>query len=240
MSMAPRKYTGYRKKTYRKRGAHVSAFSRIGRFASSGVRALTMAHTAYKTAMALKSVLNPEQKYFDVYTTSYPSVPSNLASLLIPLSDMGQGTTAQTRTGISIKAASNLHNCTLFWDSAGGGPQRVRFMLIIDTNQDGVAPAVQDVVDSSGGGTDVSNMPLNAKNVGRFTILCDKIYLLDQYHPTVEIERFDKMNHHVKFADGGTGASSLRDGNIFAFYWTDTSVNGPTFSYYNRFRYYDN
>lgn len=179
------------------------------------------------------SVLNPEQKFFDYQATA--QAVANNGSIFNITSGMAQGADASTRNGNSIKAASNLLNATMHWTAASSSSQRMRWMLLVDTNLDGVLPLVLDVLQVA----DI-NSPLNAGNAGRFTVLYDKTVLLDQYHPSHEIERFRKLSHHLKFSGGAGTAAQARDGNLFLLVISDSVASYPTFDFYNRFRYYDN
>lgn len=201
--------------------------------------AAATAYTAYRMARKLKNIVNAEQKFLDRNITDSALVYN--PSMLI-LSTMIQGTDASQRTGISIKAASIYVRLSLYRNSSATTTyDRLRVMLITDNDQDenGSYPLVSYLLQNVTQQT-VLDSPLNITRAGRFNILYDKVYSLNNIRPNINVSIYKKLNHHVRFSGSTDTASSIRQGHVYLLILSEASANHPGMTCQTRFRYYDN
>lgn len=201
--------------------------------------AIGTAYAAYRMAKRIKRTLNPEQKFLDK-NFSDNTIPASVTGLV--LTDMGQGITANTRNGISIRSASLFINFKIFRSiNSTRLYDNIRVIIFIDTNQDENAayPSTSDVLTNTTN-TTVINSPLNTRKAGRFTILYDKVFSLTELRPIVNMKVFKRVGHHVRFQGSGTAPTDLRQGHIYIMYMSDATENSPGQLTQTRYRFYDN
>lgn len=202
--------------------------------------AVGTAYAAYRIAKKIKRTVNPEQKFLDK-SISDSVIPSTGTTSLV-LTNMGQGVTADTRTGISIRASSIYINFKLYRNAnATQLYDSVRVLLFIDTNQDENAtyPVTADLLTSDTAPNNI-NSTYNIRKAGRFNVLHDKVYTLTEVRPALNMKVYKRIGHHLRYQGSGTGAADMRQGQIYLMFITDQSVNGPGQTCQTRFRYYDN
>lgn len=209
---------GYRKSNYRKS------------YKSSGW--MSTAKKALRTANFVAGLVNAEKKYVDVTTNSDISSTASI----IPLSLMAQGTDQSSRNGISIKATSLTIKGAIKLAPAST-LSRFRVIIFIDNECNGAAPAASDLLTAP---TNIDS-PYGMAQAGRFTVLHDHRYTLTDVERSLqEFNLYKKLNHHVRYANGGATSTALERGNLFMFLMSDQTANIPNWVSYSRFRYYDN
>ena len=166
---------------WRKRGGQ------IGRNVGS------MAYSAYKTGQWLKSVINPELKFLD---TSYAASMAT-AGTVQALNLMGQGDTVSTRDGNSIKLQSITARLT-FNIAAAGSSQTVRCLFFYDTQNQGAAPAVTDVLVAA----DPDSLMNLTSYPGRFKIIRDYYKSVNPAgQASLNFRFYRKLPIHLKYTD---------------------------------------
>ena len=158
---------------------------------------------------------------------------------VILFNGIGQGDTDQTRDGSSILMKKWLLRGNIT-TNASATSTRVRLILFIDTQQIGdTAPAQADILDP-----DLNQLvaPLNNNTVGRFTILADRTYSINQLVASQAVSReykfFFNMNKHARY-NGTTGADIQKNG-LYMLVVHDQATNVPTIAYSARLTFTDN
>lgn len=206
---------------------------RFKRRRATGTNWMGMAKKAYKTAMYLKSVLNPERLFFDTNTTGTIGTTASINSQVL----IAQGDTVSGRTGNSIKCSS-IYIVGNIKINAAAANTVLRMILFIDEQCQGAVPAAADVLQN----TDVES-PLNISTVStnRFKVLFDKRCMLtSQGQQQVQLSRYIKWQKHVKFTNTTGVIASVGSGNVVLLLLADDNTNQPTVDIRVRVRYYDN
>lgn len=145
-------------------------------------------NTAYAQASrALKLIRKFKKDEEEKYIDTQPSITLPFAAdawafyLCNPLS---QGTTPSTRLGAKVAFKSLLARLTITRDPTETNGLTTRFVILYDRKPAGAAPTATTIFLS-----DFINAPLNRANAGRFAILYDRIFNLDnsQFNVTWKI-----------------------------------------------------
>lgn len=191
--------------------------------------ALQIAKQAWKAAKYVKSLVNVEYKYFDVLNTSLS--PSTTGAIY-PLTQIADGDTYNTRDGNSIKAVSIFQRMSYQLNSSSDATF-LRYILFMDNENQGSTPALTDVLESLG-----YLSPLNHVNGTRFTVIRDKVLVLDKTFNAKQMKVFVKCNNHIKWS--GTNATDMKEGHIFMLLLSDEATNFPIVNVLSRLRFIDN
>jgi len=150
-----------------------------------------------------------------------------------------QGSSATTRIGrrILMKSLYIRWFAQLVSTTTGGTPYRM--LVVYDSQTNGTAPAVTDVVL-----TDEITSPMNLNNSRRFKTLCDKTWeCLGTGGPqSITLEKYIKLNLPVEFNNGNAGTvGDIQTGSIYVICWTGNglAVTVPTSVFYSRIRFSD-
>lgn len=180
------------------------------------------------------SLLNTEVKRHDWQSSGTIQQFSGTATF-VPLTNIAQGDTAETRDGNSIKGVS-LHIRLGIGQAATPAEQRVRVMVAM-LRKAGEAPSITDVLE-----TPASNLD-SWRNIDKSR---DIKMLYDKHFP-VPIdgngsERHINLNfktmHHIKFDNNLDNTQQY--GAIGICFITDEPTNRAGFNLASRFRYVDN
>lgn len=216
------KASRYRKRRYYPRKAigqsNIGAAMQTARWAWSGVK-------------YLKGLVNSELFAFD---TSQSSTAINDTGTSILMNAVPIGDNANGRTGLSILMKAIYVRATLT-KHASATNSRVRCIMIIDNQQQADStPTLSTLLGSS---FSIVH-PLNVENLGRFTVLYDRVYNLTTDKPNVNFKLYKKIQLHTKF-NGATGSDIQKNG-VYWLQFSDEDTNTPTISSYFRVRYHDN
>lgn len=192
-----------------------------------------VAYSALKGVYYLKSLINVEMKKFDIDSST--STSGNV----ILFNEIGQGDTDQTRSGNSILMRS-LSLRGYIKSNASATSTRVRLVIFIDKQQiSDTAPAQGDILD---GDQNSITANLNNNTVGRFSILANKVYTINQFISgvavTVPFKFFFRLQKHARY-NGTTGADIQKNG-VYMLVVHDEATNVPTIGYTSRLTYTDN
>lgn len=189
----------------------------------------------YKDVKFLKSVINPELKYYDF--SSGAQTPAN-TGVMLWMSTMTQGSTGTTRIGNSIKLNSFTHKVTCT-QSLAAAESFVRVCVFIDTETRAALPALTDVLLNA----NVTSM-LNMTNAKRFKILYNKVFAFSINGTTAYEDEFYKKftnNQHMRWDTSGSSAqANVDEGHVYLLLLSTEATNVPTVALQARFRFYDN
>lgn len=209
-----------RYKKYRKKGSGVGGYA-------TASKALTLAKRVY-------SMVDPERKYIDT-DISQTIDSTGFVQCLVQL---GQGDTAEQRTGNSIKLESLVFKGALSFDTGTTSNNTFfRLIVLIDTSHQGVAPAITDVLDSSS-----TTSLLNLNNRGRFVILYDKLFTLNDYRLSRQFQYYKKLNLHVRYSGTTNTVASVGKNAIYmiGFSTIPGGLYPPSIVVRPRIKFYDN
>lgn len=188
-----------------------------------------LALKAWSGIKYLKGLVNSEMFKNDSNWTS--TATSNTGVIGDNFVAIAQGDGISGRTGNSILVRSVAVNLTFTYNSTT--PGLIRYMIFIDNQQiSDTLPVVTDVLETAS-----PTSYLNKNNVGRFSILYDHRMYSDTQHPVQRINKFFKLQHHVRF--NGPLSTDIQKGTIYFLLLSD--VNGLANWYGDaRCSYHDN
>lgn len=190
----------------------------------------SLASKAYKTAMYLKGLINVEKKFFDTNNTATDVINTGVIE---QLTNIAEGSDYNNRTGRSVKATSNWIQLE-FRQHASATQTHLRYLIVIDKENQGTTPAVTDVLKSAN-----VYSPMNIDNGSRFKVLLDKRFSFDSAGTTIcQRKHFKKLFHHIKWK--GTNGTDEGEGQLYIVLVSNEATNKPGFSYTNRVRFIDN
>jgi len=110
----------------------------------------------------------------------------------------------------------------------------MRVIIFYDTQQvSDTVPAVTDILDS-----DIMG-PISRVTIGRFKILLDKTFCLDNIsNKQFVFNKFFNIQHHVRF--NGTLGTDVQKGGIYMLTISDEGANTPTLVSNIQTAFYDN
>jgi len=223
-------------------GKFATRFKKTARFIGTAGSVLSTANKAYQIATQIASIINSEKKFFDAATNGSPrsGVP-----VIQHLTGVSQGDADNNRNGDSIGLKALQMNGILTWDSESAAADRVRLVILMDKdNEAGTPPTAGQVYEMT---TDVNGLR-NMEWPKRFRILMDKVYTRDSDKDAIHVEYYKKFKmmkdfngnptqmKHITWQSGDTEARN----HIYIMMICNNATVGPTFTYRNRIRFYDN
>lgn len=202
---------------------------------SKATQVFNIASKALTTALQVKKLLNVEFKFHDV---SANGTAITNTGIIIPLTNLAQGDTDDTRDGATIKLKSIEANF-IFKLNASATASVVRTMIVIDTQTNQVGPTLANVLADAGNQTNLVS-PRNLDNRSRFIILKDFNLLLDASYDRKQKSWYKKMNLHLVYDSNAGSISDLTSNSLTLFFMGSEGTNYPEVSYYVRSRYIDN
>ena len=178
----------------------------------------------------VKYYLNPEYKFLEAINTITPVTTGKIQ----PLSIIPQGDQNTQRSGNEIKVTSLLMRATMSKATAATST-KIRLIIFSDVSSNGALPALADVLQTAN-----QDSPINRVNGTRFTVLCDKSYIVDGSTPKKQLYIYKKLQHHIHYLTTDNTNASLGQGQIYLAAITDEATNAPTISYNSRMRFLDN
>lgn len=223
--------------------------SRFRKFARGvvkyGPKVARVASTAYKTAMAVASLVNAEYKYTDF--THNTTLGTSISTTC--LTTMAQGNTDITRNGDSIMMKYNYLKGYCVYNSAANASQRIRVCIVRDMNNSTTAPTLAKLFATTGAGL-VEVAPHNKDYTEQYKVLYDKLFYVDASRPVAHFKYYkkflmgkDKQGRPIKSAHctfSGAADTDLGKGHLWLCQFSSHGLNSPTVVWYNRFGYVDN
>jgi len=226
----------------RKLAAAAAAVSRARAAIVSSRRAYTpAARRGFYGQWNRPGALGPELKTVDV--TSGPSAFSTSGAVLL-LNGVATGTDYNTRVGRKVLMKSMNFKLSTYINSACGTGETIRVMIIYDTQANGAAPTVANILQTA-----AWDAPMNLDNRDRFKVLYDKFKSVGAYNFTAGaittgdffsplFKVYKKINLDVNFSGTGATIGSIATGSV---YLLTISMNGSGVGYYinSRIRFVD-
>ena len=221
-------------------------YPRASKAIQIGGKVARVASVAYKTAMAVASLINAEFKSYDIYTNNVIGTAGRIELL----TGMDGGTTDVTRTGDSIMMKSEYVKGMWQRNASATVPTYVRSIIVRDMNDNsGTPPTLAEILNTTIAPQSLF-CPHNKDNTERFQVLYDKTKILDAYHNNVQIKYYkafkmgkDKQGRPIKAPhctfNSGTGTDTSK-GHLYLVSLCSDNTNTATFLGYSRFTYIDN
>lgn len=197
-----------------------------------------VAYSALKGVQYLKSLVNPEYKYYD----GNSSVTPDTTGAFLALTPVAQGDGGNARDGNSIKLKHMNFKFTLSINAAATDTL-VRLIFFIDKHN-----AHTGTTDVTISGDDYSllesaTLISNKKreNNTRYVILSDRTYRLNINNKGLIASRFThRFNMEVKWNPSNTGFVQADKNAIYCMYMSNEATNKPTLAYRWRIQWLDN
>ncbi len=214
------------------------------------------ARTALSIASSLASLINTEFKFVDSQTSAAAVATPATTLFIHNFFAMQQGSDEQNRIGNSILPKGLSVRLEFSGNPSGGTDQDVRYLILIDRDQNGTPPLITEVLQIS---TQQDSF-LNMDNRKRFRVLADvKLKLgnastTTQYPRTKHREHYFKFNkkvnpkyarskrkwYHILYSNTTAADASMDNGQIYIMAWSNEVTNSPTCRITARGRYIDN
>ncbi len=225
--MAPKPKFGKRKPSKGKKG-------RAGDFT---INAYDIANKAWQASKYILSMINVEQKFFDVSNNINVGTGSNISNL----SNVAEGSDYNNRDGNSILIQSIEFSG---WISALNanltGSTPCRIMLFVDRLQRGSDPVLSDILEVTTAGNAIVS-PVLHYTADRFQVLYDKVITLSSGSGAGQYFSFEKKLHqHVMFQNTTGADASNWTGAFFLSVVSTDNTNPPVLYFYNRLVFTDN
>lgn len=186
---------------------------------------------ANKVRKVVKKEMAKEIEKKHYYVTAQPTIANT--GTVIALTNIVQGDDDRQRQGLAIKAKSLLIRYNIEMNASALNTT-LRLAVVRDNQQisDGT-PTWTNIFRA----TD-TNTPLNEAQAGRFTVLYDRKYVLNQgSYELRHGKMFRKLNHSVRY--NGVGSGDIQKGGLYLAVLADQPTNLPTLSYYSTLAYTD-
>ncbi len=186
-------------------------------------------------------MINAEYKLIDTSSIAL-SVPDG-GGTVVQLTNIAQGTTNITRVGNGLKIAS-IYTKVMLHIAAAASSSQVRIMLVHDRQTNGALFATTDLLESV---TNIRGLisPRNIDHIRRFTVLFDKMYILNQniasaISTTRYTKVYKKVDIHARY-DGNAGdITDLSQSSLGLLLISNEATNVPTADVDVRIRFLDN
>lgn len=198
-------------------------------------KALYTANQALTLASKVARVINSEVHSY-VYAPGNQSVGTS--PTILDLTAVTQGDQVNQRTGDSIKPTSLTIRGYIDSNTAGVNHQKVRLMIFQYKQENGTAPVVADLLEST---TTPANLVSSKKADDKYDskILYDKLFDLSMGHShgSRVFTKVFKLAGHINFE---SGANDKENGGIYAMFVSNDNTNTPTLYFYSKLSFYDN
>lgn len=185
----------------------------------------------YRMVTANKKGPDTEYKFLDSVFTAQAI---GTTAVVYGLSVIAQGNDYFNRNG-NIVEAKSLYGRMNVNSSSVATFNTLRAMVIVDNDNQGTAPVGTDIFE---GAAYTYLSPLNHNNSKRFTVLWDKVYVVEKANKAAcNVKLFRKLNHSIRY--GGTAGFNPREGNLYLVLLSDSPVNTPYVDFDFRLRFTD-
>jgi len=226
-----------------------SKYYTIVKYASTGVKALSMAKQALQAIQYIRGMINTELHKYEVNTSSqnvpYVGTAINYASFV----NMAVGDTQETRTGNSILLKYILITGLLRNANSNPAPIcRVRIMVLEDTQSvvDNTTSYNSSQILEYSNSANAITSPLSSDYEGRFKVLANRVFNMDTVNKVQHSFRYyiPMRGKHVKY--NGTASTDIQKRNVFYLIFGDNDPStgsmyaSPTYNIQTRTAFYDN
>lgn len=190
-----------------------------------------LAGKAWSGVKYIKGLVNSE-----MYSLENSASGSTISTTptVIHITATGSGDGESNRTGNSIYVKSYFIRGGFVIDP-DIPTSFVRMVIVRDTQQVGdTAPAFNDVFSSNS-----CFSVVNDTTKGRFDILCDRVYTLDNSGKrNIAFKCYIPMRSHVRY--NGTATTDIQRNGLYLMFISDQPTDTVSYSYGDRLRYHDN
>lgn len=205
-----------------------------------------MARKAFAMGKIAMGLLNTEKKYYD---TTSGGTNSTSGAVIALTSGIQRGTAENQRIGGSVLLKNDLFRLNVYANTSAGTALEQGRLIIFENLEDenGTAPTIADVLQNTTAGLSLLS-PLNMNNAGRFKIIYDKQFTIQQTKPVHIIDKWftfgmDKnsmgvrtVGHHAKW----DSSDNTESGHLYAILLGNTNTNPSSYTLTNRLRFIDN
>ncbi len=198
-----------RRQNRRQHGAH----SKYSGYLDTASKALTVAY-------AVKKLINVEYRR---KATNF-TVDPNITGAVVALTDIAQGDDIANRQGNKIRAKRIVASGTVTLNASATDSQ-LRMVIIRDNNGSTTRPAITDLFGTVAEFAD--NLPKTGdpQSNSRFSILMDKMIIVNSDTPTKQLNFSESLDHHIFFT--GTTATDEGKGHLYLFIASNENPNDP-------------
>ncbi len=190
-------------------------------------------YNAFNAAGRLMA-LNSEVKFVD---TSFAGTV-NYTGAVTPVALIAEGDTVNQRGGESVRA-HGLEIRVHANYNASAPDNSVRFMVVVDAETIGAAPATSDILETVGVAGAYTS-PWNHLGAPRFDVVYDDIISVG-LSPTEAVRTISiPLKHHVRFNGAGGAIGQAREGQVYIVQVGSQNVNLTNLNWQARFHYVDN
>lgn len=201
------------------------------------VNAYDIANKAWQASKYIMSMINVEQKFFDVNSNFTALSTGAIANL----SNVAEGSDYLNRDGNSILLQRIEFACYISQQtSILTVPCFVRCMIFCDKMQRGTDPTLAEILETTSVNVNIVS-PVLHYTAGRFQVLYDKVFTLSVGNATGHAVSFEKELHqHVMYSSTTGADASNWTGALYLLFLSNDAVNPPTVQMYNRLVFTDN
>jgi len=197
---------------------------------------------AKRTAVGLNEIrklINVEQKYFDLSSTS----SSGQSGTVTFLSGLAQGDDINLRNGDSIRIQQFEIKGCVFRNSASTVNDTIRIMVVRDLQNSGATISGSDVLQLVGTSTAPYSPPnvLNGPTYNkRFSIVYDQLFAINANDQNRPFEFSTSHPCHTYYRGSGATVAAAGNGSYFFLAFSNSSTNVPSVDFITRIQYTDN
>ncbi len=194
---------------------------------------LDTASKALAVAYAVKKLVNVE--YFSV-ATIFTADP-NTTTVVQNLTAIAQGDDQDERQGNKIRAKRIVCSGVVELNSSATD-SRVRMVIARDNNGSTTIPGIAQLFTDDAAFRDGRPKLGSAQSNSRFSVLMDKMVIVNSDTPTKLYSWSMTLDHHIFYA--GTAATDEGKGQLYLFIASNEATNDPVVSITSRVWYIDN
>ncbi len=150
---------------------------------------------------------------------------------------MTQGTGQGDRVGDRITLMSILFRGLVQWNSGGISHQEVRIMCVLDKQANGSTFTTTELLESSNASLRCY-APRNPDGYDRFSVLYDKCFQVDTYHPVKLFKKHLRLRNLDILYEANSGTiTDLTSKNLVIAVWTNSGSAQPTLDLVDKVTY---
>lgn len=197
-------------------------------------KALAMARSAISGVRYIRGLVNSEMFHND-----QDLVLGSAQNVILPIHKIGTDDTVSGRTGNSVLAKSLTLNGYMYINSSVVSNTRVMIALVLDKQQiSDTSPTIGTIFQDA---TSAHTL-LNRDNLGRFSILMRKQYVLTPAtgggRDAINLSFFKRLGFHFRY--NGTADTDIQKNGLYLVIVTSENTNYPTVVFKSRLNYHDN
>ncbi len=202
-------------------------------YASQGGGYLDTASKALAVAFAVKKLINVEYMSFRVTPTSDPNTSGTSQNMTA----IAQGDDTSDRQGDKIRV-KRLALSGIVTLHASATDSRVRFVIVRDNNGSTTIPTIANLYAGASAFADNTLKSGTPQENSRFSVLWDKMVIVNSDTPTKAFSYSMTLDHHVFFS--GPAATDEGKGHLYLFMASNEATNDPVVTAKTQVWYLDN